>query len=391
MLEKIESSQDFSSARLDKKLLRYLVESTLNEKNIKETTIAIDVFGKSADFNPGEDSSVRSHIYSVRKKLDAYYRGEGSGDSLRIVVPKGQYKVQFKSTSYLSKFQRAGMAVHLIWAAIVIMLFAILLLLITENRTLKKNQPLADHPVFSDFINSELPTMIVVGDYYFYKSINYLYGDISRIPTINSDKDLQDFLTSHPDAGKYMTTEDNSYFGQDVAFGLLHVIRQLGAVQSGIKIRLSSKVSYSDFRENNIIYLGSLKSLGIVSSLMAGMQIRYALNPSRAIVTEQGGDTTRIFQVQGSYPDNHQWTDYAISAKLPGSHNNTILIISTFNSWDSGTAADNIADIRKITRLKENFLGTESNFPQYFEILFEVNGYRRTSLSAEALKMVEIQ
>ena len=78
------------------RLFRYLAEATLNDNVLKETVIAIDVFNRDPSFNPGDNSLVRSSIYNLRKKLDAYYLSEGKEDLIRISIPKGSYHLDFQ-------------------------------------------------------------------------------------------------------------------------------------------------------------------------------------------------------------------------------------------------------------------------------------------------------
>ena len=75
-VDKILASKHFTSGN-DARLLRYLTDATNEGKDLKETTIAMEVFERDSRFHPGEDSVVRSSIYNLRKKLDVYYLDEG--------------------------------------------------------------------------------------------------------------------------------------------------------------------------------------------------------------------------------------------------------------------------------------------------------------------------
>lgn len=54
---------------------------------IKETTIAVAVFQRAADYDP----IVRVHARRVRERLDLYYRTTGTHDPITINLPKGGY------------------------------------------------------------------------------------------------------------------------------------------------------------------------------------------------------------------------------------------------------------------------------------------------------------
>jgi two-component SAPR family response regulator len=85
-LKKLSESRFFTSDK-DVELLRYLLRSTHEGKDLKETIIAIDFFGKDASFDPGSDSIVRSNIYNLRKKLESYYLDLGANDTVRFFIP----------------------------------------------------------------------------------------------------------------------------------------------------------------------------------------------------------------------------------------------------------------------------------------------------------------
>jgi Tol biopolymer transport system component len=58
---------------------------------LKETTIAVEVFNRAADYDPKSDPIVRVHARRVREKLALYYRTAGVEDPIKIDLPKGGY------------------------------------------------------------------------------------------------------------------------------------------------------------------------------------------------------------------------------------------------------------------------------------------------------------
>lgn len=74
-------------------MLRYLVEQDLagHADRLKGFSIAVDVFGKDAAFDPSQDTVVRVQAGRLRELLDQYYAGPGVDDPLRILIPRGSY------------------------------------------------------------------------------------------------------------------------------------------------------------------------------------------------------------------------------------------------------------------------------------------------------------
>lgn len=99
-LRRILNSPLFSSSARSSQFLAYCVEQTLlgKQKEIKESTIAVEVFGRAPDYNPRIDPIVRVHAKRLRDKLEHYYLSEGLHDRIRITIPKGSYIPQLERT-----------------------------------------------------------------------------------------------------------------------------------------------------------------------------------------------------------------------------------------------------------------------------------------------------
>ena len=76
-------------------LLEYLATHSVDEQgsSVKEYQIATEVFGRSADFDPRLDSTVRVQTSRLRAKLAEYYAGPGAQDEVIVEIPKGAYSV----------------------------------------------------------------------------------------------------------------------------------------------------------------------------------------------------------------------------------------------------------------------------------------------------------
>ena len=97
-LQAVLQSQLFSRAPTLAHLLSYLCEKRFagESTQIKEYSIALDVFGRQETFDQDSDSIVRVQANRLRKRLAEYYAGEGSAHPLQITVPVGQYVPTFE-------------------------------------------------------------------------------------------------------------------------------------------------------------------------------------------------------------------------------------------------------------------------------------------------------
>jgi hypothetical protein len=79
-------------------LLRYICGKYFDGKadEVKEYNIAVEAFGRAADFDKRRDSIVRVEAHRLRRRLQQYYDQEdGASHELRIEIPSGQYVPTF--------------------------------------------------------------------------------------------------------------------------------------------------------------------------------------------------------------------------------------------------------------------------------------------------------
>jgi TolB-like protein len=87
-----QSGAFINSVRLST-FLRFAVEQTLAGRGdlLKEYTIGTNAYGRRADFDPSQDTIVRTEARRLRQKLQEYYSGEGKDDEVAIVFRSGSY------------------------------------------------------------------------------------------------------------------------------------------------------------------------------------------------------------------------------------------------------------------------------------------------------------
>ncbi len=95
-LEDLLESPAFAGSRRRQAFLRYVVQENLAGRGpaIKETNIAVDVFGRNNDFDAQSASVVRVTAAEVRKRLAQAYEA-GIGQDLHIELPLGGYQPNF--------------------------------------------------------------------------------------------------------------------------------------------------------------------------------------------------------------------------------------------------------------------------------------------------------
>ena len=113
-LERVLASAGFSRNERLARFLQFVVEQHLEGKDdeIKESVIALEVFGRGPDHDPKQDSIVRTEAGRLRARLGEYYVGEGKNDALVIELPKGGYAPVFRQAAVEPTITSSGPAVN---------------------------------------------------------------------------------------------------------------------------------------------------------------------------------------------------------------------------------------------------------------------------------------
>ena len=92
-LANVLNSAGFARNERLSRFLRFIVEQHLEGRDLelKESVIAIEVYGRQPDYNPKLDPIVRTEARRLRVRLCDYYKGVGADAAVIIDLPKGGY------------------------------------------------------------------------------------------------------------------------------------------------------------------------------------------------------------------------------------------------------------------------------------------------------------
>lgn len=369
------------NSKYSKALLTFLLNCSFEGITPKELTIASEVFNKDQHFNPGEDPLVRVHVHNLRKKLEEYYKGEGRNDRYVLEIPKGQYVIHVlnraERKSLWDRVRQKSKQLNL-YPAAVVLLTVICLVLLFFNRRMnlqldKYHIVEGDDPVWSDFIKTQNETMIVCGDHFFY-TIDIPFNKRSvhiRDTWINTPEDMR-HLFFPPDISS-VRPSGQSYFPYSCMWALPGIIKVLNSSPRQIVMRSSSQLTANVIEEQNMVYIGNIKSLGLLSLYVQQAHVQYDLR-ERILYHITGTDTLKYF-AEANEDVYHK--DYAFIIKWQGPRGNSILMIAGFYTIGTKEASRHLTD-RALLPVLENFI-TEScgQVPKNFLVIMQVSGIRQ--------------
>lgn len=98
-MDRILASPYFAHTLTLGRILSYVCEHTAGTENrIKEYEIATEVLRRDQSFDPKLDPVVRVSMKGIRERLNKYFDDARRRESVRLIIPKGQYHAEFIET-----------------------------------------------------------------------------------------------------------------------------------------------------------------------------------------------------------------------------------------------------------------------------------------------------
>src|ERR1700730_4352792 len=92
-LREVIEGDAFKGSHRSGQFLQYIVDQAIagHFESLKERVIGVELFGRSASYDTGDDAIVRVTASDVRKRLLQHYGRYGSTSEFRISLPSGSY------------------------------------------------------------------------------------------------------------------------------------------------------------------------------------------------------------------------------------------------------------------------------------------------------------
>ena len=390
-VNRVQLSGVLGEARL-RRMFDYLAEKSLAGQSPKEIAIAIDVFGKSPDFDVSQDALVRVYIHKLRKALDEYYSSSSNGAGSELHIPRGEYRLKvsdkapaasISATPPRSRRFGALRAAALLAAAVLV--GALVTWVWAPRSDLERVRA---SPIWSSLLKDDRPIIIVVGDYYLIGETDDSMGvnRLIREYSVNSKNDLDHYVQEHPElADRYMDV-GLRYLPISTAFALRDVMVVLAPENRRITVSKMSDIEPSSLKSADIVYIGYLSGMGMLQDLIfAGS--RFSVGDSYdeifdkrtrvSYVSEIGSDIMDPPQPTGKEKTYH---DYGVFEKTRGPGGNTIVVISGTRDAGVTQTAEVFTSAQKLKDLEQ-----KSDVRLPMEALLEVSAVNGVNLNGQML------
>ncbi len=253
-LEELLASQSFAGSRRRQAFLRYVVEEALAGRGagIKEANIAVDVFGRSRDFEANGGSVVRVTGGDVRKCLTQAYASGALGQDLRIELPLGGYLPAFRFPNQLDEAPEAAPALEVIklpktfrthpWIAAAVGIVVIAGVALSLMGVFRKPTPLDQ--MWKPFFDKDRPVLISLAA-----------PTLLKLNPIHQSKYLPlDPSKSIPSSELVVLKE--SFVGTGGAMGAARFAEQLTAHKQKFDLKFGSDVNFADLKNSATLLIG---------------------------------------------------------------------------------------------------------------------------------------
>jgi hypothetical protein len=430
-LNRILHSREFQGSESLTSLLRYLVQDAIANPNVavKEYTIAVEVFGRSTDFDPRTDSVVRVQSKRLRSKLHEYYETEGRGEKVLIDVPKGHYKVAFSylqnngaSPAHREKGQRsaaisnesvsardartASWKIILITALTSVLLTLASLFVLNVSFRTKTGDSVARSvdafgPVWAPFLKNNASSLIVVSNPPVYRFLNDSDPDARLQDSVEITPQqlqrlsdiLKNKLVIKQSRPPRLVLSTGDYTGMGEAIGLYHLSNLFSSAGKSVTLKQSRTVSAEDLKNHDVILLGSTWVNEWVEKLPVKEDFTYSVNATIIDSRMQPGE-------QREYGPKYNATggvqeDYALITIKPGvTDEHSLMILSGILSEGTQAAAEYVTRPEYLNSLNQRLkqMSGEEGHPKYYQVLLKVdvdNGIP-TTVSVLAIHQLEV-
>lgn len=381
LLDKILNSETFANKEVQKSLLSFLYASANKGKSLREIDIAFDFFKRGNTFQPGEDTIVRVSVYKLRALLDKYYQNEGYKDQLVFELPKGSYslKIVKKGSERVRPLKRKNRK-KIIY---VVLFFSILINIFFLYKAKWKSEN-RSNPVWADYLKSELPVCITLGDPFFFRAIQDSTdeGIVIRDISINSIEDLNKSKIDEY-LSKSMKIESLSYpyLSVNNIRPLPDIINVFSKVDIDVRLQTLSETKIEDLKIANQVFIGNINSFGFFTKFLEKTSIQLHTNPREIIIEKDSNNLVLSVpeEIHGYY------VDYAFMVKVKGMNNTIISLLGDFHASGIKGLSNFITNETSISKLKKEIVKKHRKFPEFFEMVVKVTSYDRCDFKTEVI------
>lgn len=351
---------------------------------LKEYTIGVEAFAKSAGYDPRQDSTVRIQIGRLRQKLAEYYRDHGAGDAAVVELPKGQFTLICEprpaATVEVQGRGNQWRAIAIVFAGLCVVLLSIVVwnsvrgrIAAVASAASAESWSLELAELWGPFVDTGRPLLIAVGNPLFLQFENKaLYRDLSvensdelaKSPRLKGVRQALGSPASRP-VHYYAAVGDVS-----AAFQLG---QRLGTRQPRMSIVRSSQLQWQQMADGNVLFLGPPRFFGDkLNGLPVTLEIVEGQSGFQVLHPKTGEQSLYEFRDPPGF-FNEDGEACVLISRAPGPGGNTEVMTFASNSTFGRLGAVNALTDPAFAHVVAARMRTPAGqIPKYFQVLLRV-------------------
>ena len=343
-LTAILDSSVFRTSKRCHDFLQYVVTQTMSGdlQNLRERSLAVEVFGRRTAASLGDDSIVRVGAREVRKRLAQYYMTEGAQDALRIELPAGSYvpafhaqpSLVFEPPPVLPLPPPAAPAPALLPVAraaarnkrwfVVVAIAALILLGVFLWRSAQSALPEEFEAFWRPAFLQQTPVFLGMAHPIVYHPSNRLIklDDAANGAEAVLQRPIR--VVPEADSNDYVPVFDQ-YVGVGDALAASRLSVLFAQRHRPLKARLASKLSFADLHDTSAILIGAYTNRWS-AQLVQGL--RYRLGISLGIPWVLDSTTGKKWLLAGKTDNGLANEDYILLCRLPHAQTGSFVVIA---------------------------------------------------------------
>jgi hypothetical protein len=412
-LEKVLQSRNLHGSESLRAFLRFVVLKAVDhqEGDLKEYTIATEVFGRNNNYDPRSDSVVRVQAGRLRSKLHEYYEGEGKADKVLIDLPKGHYAPMFSARPEAEigqvsqieigpaaeeKSPPKGNWIRLALAVSVILLVAAIVVAtkyrgdasrLSESLGTKTEEYdlQALGSLWGDFFRSSEPILLVFSNTLFEGTaetgMKLVKPWDSPVPSSGSPAGLR---SSESQNQKTQVLTEH-YTGTGEVMGAFFLGDLFARMDRPLRVKRSLLLNWEDLKTTNIVVLGSPAENYLLRNLPQEQDFLFRSTKDQRGNTTFGLVNTKARPGEQEFylatqegPSRSQIAeDYALISMLQGLEaDRRLLILAGVTTFGTQAAAEYVTKPEYIKELTANMNtappGEPPQLPAYYQVVIKV-------------------
>jgi hypothetical protein len=151
---------------------------------------------------------------------------------------------------------------------------------------------------------------------------------------------------------------------------------------NGYSLKLASRFNVDDLKSNNVVFIGSFKTLYGLQKYLHIFGLEYTISPAGFRIKANPGDSVRAFTPSEIKGGNYE-KDFAIVAKGTGPDGSTLLLLLGFSDTGVIEAARASTDPQILETIRSKFTHAAFADPSNFTMVVETEGINQAIFKSE--------